>query len=629
MKEKFWILILGLCSLTGGRAAELLLEAESFGQKGGWVVDQQFMDRMGSPYLLAHGLGRSVGDAVASVEFSERGVYHVYVRTYNWTSPWYAGEGPGRFCLSVGGRRLAAELGGRGDCWEWQYAGKVAVRKLRTEVALHDLTGFDGRCDAVYFSTEMREPPAEAKELAAFRDRLSNRPAEPQDAGEYDLVVVGGGLAGMCAAVSAARLGCRVALLNDRPVLGGNNSSEVRVLLGGRIGIGPYPELGNMVKEFASPKGMNAGTPDYYQDERKMDFVKNEPNVTLFLGYRANAVSMEGRRITGIVAQQVESGERMAFRAPVYADCTGDGAVGYLAGADYLMGRESRAQFGELEAPEKPDSMTMGASVQWYSVEDSGASKFPRFEYGLKFSDGSCERVIRGQWTWETGMFRNQVDDFERIRDYGLLAVYSNWSYLKNDLKENGEFRDRRLEWVAYVAGKRESRRLIGDYVLKEDDIRRYVFHEDGTAATSWSIDLHYPDSVNGRYFPGGEFKAISVQIPIHPYPIPYRCFYSRNVDNLFMAGRNISVTHVALGTVRVMRTTGMMGEVVGMAASLCREHGVLPRDIYRYHLDELKALMMEGAGRQGLPNNQTYNMGKTLAEPPRIDLPPGRVLKH
>lgn len=135
-----------------------------------------------------------------------------------------------------------------------------------------------------------------------FCDRLSNRPAEPRDAGEYDLVVVGGGLAGMCAAVSAARLGCRVALLNDRPVLGGNNSSEVRVLLGGRIGIGPYPELGNMVKEFASPKGMNAGTPDYYQDERKMDFVKNEPNVTLFLGYRANEVSMEGRRITGIVA---------------------------------------------------------------------------------------------------------------------------------------------------------------------------------------------------------------------------------------------------------------------------------------------------------------------------------------
>ena len=271
----------------------------------------------------------------------------------------------------------------------------------------------------------------------------------------------------------------------------------------------------------------------------------------------------------------------------------------------------------------------MGASVQWYSVEEPGSAKFPRFEYGLKFSDESCERVIRGQWTWETGMFRNQVDDFERIRDYGLLAGYSNWSYLKNDLKANDEFRGRRLEWVAYVAGKRESRRLIGDYVLKEDDIRRYVFHEDGTAATSWSIDLHYPDSVNGRHFPGGEFKAISVQIPIHPYPIPYRCFYSRNVDNLFMAGRNISVTHVALGTVRVMRTTGMMGEVVGMAASLCRKHGALPRDIYRYHLGELKALMQEGTGRRGLPDDQTYNRGKTLAEPPHIDLPPGRVLKH
>ena len=164
MKEKFWILLLGLCSLTGVRAAELLVEAEAFGRKGGWVVDQQFMDRMGSPYLLAHGLGRPVGDAVASVGFPERGVYHVYVRTYNWTSPWYAGEGPGRFFVSVNGRRLAAELGGRGDCWQWQYAGKVAVRKTEAEIALHDLTGFDGRCDALYFSTERREPPAEAGE---------------------------------------------------------------------------------------------------------------------------------------------------------------------------------------------------------------------------------------------------------------------------------------------------------------------------------------------------------------------------------------------------------------------------------------------------------------------------------
>lgn len=224
-----------------------------------------------------------------------------------------------------------------------------------------------------------------------------------------------------------------------------------------------------------------------------------------------------------------------------------------------------------------------------------------------------------GEWTWETGMNDDQITEFERIRDYGLMVVYSNWSYLKNELKENEPYRNRELEWVAYISGKRESRRLMGDYILKEDDLRRYVVHEDRTAATTWSIDLHYPDPENTKNFKGNEFKSIAKHINIYPYPIPYRCLYSRNVANLFMAGRNISVTHVALGTVRVMRTTGMMGEVVGMAASICKNHHVTPRYVYRNYLNELKALMKEGVGKKGLPNNQKYNMGGTLKEKPEI----------
>ena len=192
----------------------------------------------------------------------------------------------------------------------------------------------------------------------------------------------------------------------------------------------------------------------------------------------------------------------------------------------------------------------------------------------------NCERVTMGEWTWETGMNRHQIQDFEQIRDYGLLVVYSNWSFLKNHLGKDNPYRTRQLAWVAYVSGKRESRRLLGDYILKEDDLRRHVVHEDGTAASTWSIDLHYPDPQNTAHFPGQEFKSIARHVNIHPYPIPYRCLYSRNVDNLFMAGRDISVTHVALGTVRVMRTTGMMGEVVGMAASICKRHQVQPRAV-------------------------------------------------
>jgi hypothetical protein len=204
----------------------------------------------------------------------------------------------------------------------------------------------------------------------------------------------------------------------------------------------------------------------------------------------------------------------------------------------------------------------------------------------------------------------DQCKEFERIRDYGLMVVYSNWSFLKNRLQDNEKYKNRTLGWVAYIAGKRESRRLLGDHVLNENDLIGEVQYPDASFTTTWSIDLHYPDPKNTANFPDAEFKSICTHGAVNPYAVPYRCLYSRNIDNLFMAGRDISVTHIGLGTVRVMRTTGMMGEVVGMAASICQKHKCLPRGVYTSHLDELKALMREGAGLKGLPNNQTYNTG-------------------
>ena len=578
------------------------------------------MDLMGSPYLLAHGMGVPVDDAYTEVTFPEKGEYYVYVRTYNWTSPWKKGEGPGKFSLSVGGKKMTSPLGAEGSAWIWQIAGKVSVKNLKTVIKLHDLTGFDGRCDAIYFTTEEgKVPPSDIKGLEAFRRTVLGLPDEAPVAGQYDLVVVGGGIAGISAAVSAARLGCKVALINDRPVLGGNNSSEIRVHLGGRIEAGPYKELGNLQKEFGPTRGGNAQPGDYYEDDKKSELVANEKNITLFSNYRAIGVQMDGQKIRSVIAKHIETGQENSFEGPLFSDCTGDGTIGYLAGADYRMGREARDEFGESTAPEKADKMTMGASVQWYSVDDKKPSPFPTFSYGVEFNDKNSEKVMMGEWTWETGMNYDQIKDFERIRDYGLLVVYSNWSYLKNGMKENSQYRNRKLGWVAYVSGKRESRRLMGDYILKEDDIRKHVVHEDGTAASTWTIDLHYPDPANTANFPDKEFKSIAKHIEIYPYPIPYRCLYSRNVDNLFMAGRNISVTHVALGTVRVMRTTGMMGEVVGMAASLCKKYHVNPRGVYRSYLNDLKGLMKEGVGKKGLPNNQQYNEGGTLKNKPVV----------
>ena len=620
MKTRVIFTLLLLVSLGNIRAADLFVEAENFSNKGGWVVDQQFMDLMGSPYMLAHGMGIPVDDAYTEVTFPEKGEYYVYVRTYNWTSPWKKGEGPGKFSLSVAGKKMTSPLGAEGSAWMWQIAGKVSVKNLKTVIKLHDLTGFDGRCDAIYFTTEEgKVPPFDMKELEVFRRAALGLPDEAPIAGQYDLVVVGGGIAGISATVSAARLGCKVALINDRPVLGGNNSSEIRVHLGGRIEAGPYKELGNLQKEFGPTRGGNAQPGDYYEDDKKSELVANEKNITLFSNYRAIGVQMDGQKIRSVIAKHIETGQEQRFEAPLFSDCTGDGTVGYLAGADYRMGRESRDEFGESTAPEKADKMTMGASVQWYSVDDKKPSSFPAFSYGVEFNDKNSEKVMMGEWTWETGMNYDQIKDFERIRDYGLLVVYSNWSYLKNGMKENSQYRNRKLGWVAYVSGKRESRRLMGDYILKEDDIRKHVVHEDGTAASTWTIDLHYPDPANTANFPDQEFKSIAKHIEIYPYPIPYRCLYSRNVDNLFMAGRNISVTHVALGTVRVMRTTGMMGEVVGMAASLCKKYKVNPRGVYRSYLNDLKELMKEGVGKKGLPNNQHYNEGGTLKDKPIV----------
>lgn len=601
-------------------AADLWVEAETFTTKGGWVLDQQFMDLMGSPYLMAHGMGVPVADASTSVNIPEKGIWHVYVRTFNWTSPWTDKEGPGAFKVKIDGKLLKTVLGTKGDCWQWQYAGKVSLKPGQTTLALCDLTGFNGRCDAIYLTTDTGAVlPSDKEGLALFRRGRLNLP-EPKTK-KHDFVVVGGGIAGMCAAVAAARLGCNVALVNDRPVLGGNNSAEIRVHLGGHVEIGPNKGLGRMIREFGHSKKGNAQPAANYEDERKQAFIDAEDNVELYPSYRAVQVRKEGSRIVAVLIRNIETAQEIWLEAPLFSDCTGDGTIGFLAGAHWRMGREGRDEYGESLAPETADKLTMGASVQWYSKKHSKSTVFPEFSYGVAFNDNNCEKVTMGEWKWETGMNYDQIYDAERIRDYGMLVVYSNWSHLKNHHSDKAKYADRSLEWVAYIAGKRESRRLLGDYVLKQDDIDKNVYHEDGSFTASWSIDLHFPDPENSKKFPGAEFKAATVHNWIYPCTVPYRCLYSRNIDNLFMAGRNISVTHVALGTVRVMRTTGMMGEVVGMAASLCNRYGCTPRQVYQEHLTELKELMQKGAGKTEGLNDQSFNCANRLLDSPRATL--------
>ena len=613
MKSIFYILLLTLIPAFA-KSANIWIETESFEEKGGWVLDQQFIDQMGSSYLMAHGLGNPVKDATTNFTIKEKGTYYVYVRTYNWTSPWYKGCGAGKFQLKINDKTLPKTLGCTGNEWGWEEAGVIQIKNKNNKISLHDLTGFNGRCDAIYLTTDKNDiPPKNVNELYSFRKEKMDLKIDTKATKQYDFIVVGGGIAGMSAAITASRLGCKVALVHDRPVLGGNNSSEVRVHLGGRIDVGPYHKLGSLQKEFGPSKGGNAQPKEFYEDDKKLNIIKNEKNITLYYSYRAFAAEKKGSKITKVFIRNIETNQEIALAAPIFADCTGDANLGYMVGAEYKIGRESKSEYNEQTAPLIADSLTMGASVQWYSEQDKDVSTFPIFNYGINFNEKNSEKVFMGEWTWETGMNRDQIDEAEYIRDYGLLVVFSNWSFLKNQYSLKEKYAKHSLKWVAYIAGKRESRRLIGDHILTENDLINYVEYPDATGSTTWTIDLHYPDPVNSTHFHNNEFKSICKMIKIHPYPVPYRCLYSKNIDNLFMAGRNISVTHIALGTVRVMRTTGILGEVVGMAASLCKKNNVVPRTIYTTYLNDLKDLMKKGISPYELPNNQTYNLGETL----------------
>ncbi|MDR1814856.1 MAG: FAD-dependent oxidoreductase [Tannerella sp.] len=590
--NRFLLFVIGVLYAQTVFSADMLVEAESFTDKGGWVVDQQFMDQMGSPYLMAHGIGKPVADASTTVEFPETGTYYLYIRTFNWTSPWYKGEGPGRFQIAIDGKALPVTFGIEGEQWLWQSAGKVKIKNPKTTITLHDLTGFNGRCDALFFTKEANSPPPnDVATLGELRRKLLN--VSVQEAGGFDFIVCGAGLAGISAAVAAARLGLKVALISDRPVVGGNSSSEIRVSTGGD-GKYLYPNIGNIVKITRIPRELNknAGPAELYGDEKKLNLIKNTPNLTLFTNLHVFNVEMDGDIIKAVTARHIETSEEFRFEAKLFADCTGDANIGFLAGADFRMGSESRYEAFESLAPIKAQKNVLGSSNLWAFETLSEPSSFPVLDWACQINEESAIVEDKPDWRWEGGFAKDPIADAENIRDQNLRAIFGNWSYLKNN---NAKYSNRKITWLAFLSGKRESRRLLGDIVLNQNDIQNQVRYEDASFTTTWSIDLHYPDPRNSRFFPGEEFFSYCVQTEIFPYHVPYRCLYSRNISNLFMAGRNISVTHVVHGSIRVQLTTGMMGEVVGMAASICGKNNLLPRQVYTEKLDALKILMQKG----------------------------------
>lgn len=575
----------------------VLVEAESFEVKGGWVLDQQFIDQMGSPFLMAHGMGKPVADASTSVTIPEKGIWHVYVRTWNWCAPWKTEEKPGRFHLSVNGKRLDNELG-LGEKWDWEYAGTIEIKERRNRIALHDLTGFNGRCDAILFSKEKEvQIPNEGEQMYKFRKKLLGFTGQPINGGTYDMVVVGAGTAGLGAAIKGAREGLKVALIHNRPVPGGNNSVEVRVVASGGLNLMPYPRLGDVIGEIKNVYRRPAHVDSVIAAEKNLSFF---PNMHLF------DLEKKENKITSVTARDIESNVETIFYAPIFVDCTGDGNIGFLAGAEYRVGREMRGETRETLVPERPDNMVLGTSLTWWSKDVGHATPFPECKWAIQFTEESCEKVTRGSNWWETGFLYDQVNEAEFIRDYLFRAIYGNWAFLKNKSKDKADYANLDLEALFYVAGKRESRRLMGDILLTQQDTEgAYVKYDDAFVTCTYDLDQHFPTPKNSFFFPGEEFistmkhyfndlgtprRYLREDQVIPPFRIPYRCLYSKNVDNLFMAGRNISVTHIVLSATRVQETTGMMGELVGIASSLCKKYNCTPREVYKFHLKELES---------------------------------------
>ena len=586
----------------------LLVEAEGFSSHGGWSLDQQFMQTMGSPYLLAHGLGKPVADAVTRVIFKSTGKYRMWVRTMDWVpGKW---KSPGRFQVILDGVTVDKEFGTLAG-WKWQDGGMVDIKKKSLQIKLHDLTGFEGRCDAIFFSKDSAEKPvdfdsAKPSVNRKWRNKLRGLDDTPPDGGKFDVIVVGGGIAGCAAALAAEERGMRVALINDRKALGGNASIDVRVSTGG--------EYGNGKRILAQLRGSGGKV----EAQTKLDQARRDQAVAaadgikLFVPYRAYGVEMADGRIVSVAAVSTVTGKALRLRSGLFIDCTGDGWIGYWAGAEHRYGRESYTEFGEkwdkkilyprkghltsdpleLWSPKKPDNHVMGTSLIWNSRNAKNNVSFPEVPWAMDISDYSV--AVEGGWKWEySANDKHQVDDAEYIRDHLLRAIYSSFSRAK----QKKEHAKRELNWVGYISGKRESRRLMGDYIYTMKDMVNGTHFDDAVVREKRMVDVHFQKCREGL---PDDFRswALYRKVP-HSYSVPFRCLYSKNVDNLMMAGRCYSCSHIGLGGPRVMLTCGQMGIATGYAASLCVQHQTTPRGVYKKHIGELQKLIGHEPGPQ------------------------------
>lgn len=408
---------------------------------------------------------------------------------------------------------------------------------------------------------------------------------------KVDLCVIGGGIAGLCAAVAAARRGLKVALLHDRPVLGGNASSEIRMWIAGAHGENNL-ETG-LIEEFRLENLWRNPQGNYsIWDTVLYEKARFQPGLELFLNCTVNAVDVADQRIRSVTGWQMTTETWHTVAATYFADCTGDGLPGALAGAEFRLGRESRHEFGEDIAPETADRKTMGMSCLLQMrqtdrpqpfIKPAWANTYPTDEsLNGRYHGGEEENF----WWIEVGGDRDVLHDAETNRDELLRIALGVWDHIKNQADHG--MANWTLDWLGFLPGKRESRRFVGDHIMNQNDVRSGGRFSDLVAYGGWSMDDHFPA---GFHHP----KEGTIFHPApSPFGIPYRSLYSRNIGNLFFAGRNISTTHTAMSASRVQATCGLCGQAVGTAAAVAHRAGAMPRGVYEKHIAELQQALME-----------------------------------
>ena len=417
---------------------------------------------------------------------------------------------------------------------------------------------------------------------------------------DADVVVIGGGMSGISAAVSAARNGAKVVLVQDRPVLGGNASSEMRVTVNGVQSLLNKHKIERetgIIEELLIENWHYNPQESYpVWDHVLYNYVIREKNLTLLLNTTAMEVVKDGEKIKSVICRQLTTETDFTLNAKMFCDCSGDGLVAAIAGAEFRMGREGKSEFNEQFAPDEPDGWVMGDCFMMITKDMGRPTPFYPPEYALPFDAEKAftdrhrkvKQVKEGFWWVELSSDVDIIGERDEIRHRLMAHFYGVWDHIKN----SGDFPEAdnmALDWIGSIPGRRESRRFMGDYILSEPDMLGLRHFDDAVAFGGWSLDEHCPGGIENLDEPASFFHSRFKEV----YQVPFRCLYSKNVPNLLFAGRNVSVTHMALSSTRIIGTCSMMGQAVGTASAMCVQKDVNPRELYQKHINELQEQLL------------------------------------